>query len=114
MTKGGDTTKKEKGIVFDVPLKDISTDGKKVVIDSPKLAEILEAEKEAKDHKINTVILRPIVPAFSLKEVSTTGKKVTITSQELSAIVQAEKDAQTKKMSVVAVPNDPTPEPALR
>lgn len=54
------------------------------------------------------------MPAFSLKEVSTTGKKVTITSRELAAIVQAEKDAQTKKMSVVAVPNDPTPEPALR
>lgn len=105
---------KKKGIVFDVSLEDISTDGEKVVIDSPKLAKILQAEKEATEYTRNTVILRPVVPTFPLKDVSTAGKKVTIKSRELAAIVRAEKDAQTKKMSVVAVPNDPTPEPALR
>lgn len=102
---------KEERILLDVSLEDITTDGKRVVIDSPKLAEILKAEKEVRGYTRNTVVLRPVVPGVPLKDVSTVREKVIITSQELADIVQAEKDAQTKKISVVMAPTLPLPPP---
>lgn len=98
-------------VVVDVPLEDIATDGEKVIIDSPKLAEILQAEKETRDYTRKAVVLSPIVPAVSLKDVATAREKVIITSSELARIVQAEKDAETEKMSVVMTPVIPLPPP---
>ena len=109
--KGGDTINKEEHIVFEVSLKDIHTKGEKVVIDSPKLAEILKAEKEVHGYERNAVVLRPIIPVVPLKEVATAREKVVITSRELADIVQAEKDAQKEKMSVVMAPTLPLPPP---
>lgn len=95
-------------VVFKVPLKDISTDGEKVIIDSPKLAEILEAEKETRDHQRKAVALTPVVPVVSLREVSTAREKIIITSSELAHIVKAEKDAETEEMSAEVIPMTPT------
>jgi len=97
--------------VVEVSLKDISIDGEKVIIDSPKLFKILQAEKGRRDITRKAVTLSPIVPAIPLKEVSTDRKKVTIESRELADIVRAEKDAQKKKMSVVMAPTLPLPPP---
>jgi hypothetical protein len=109
--KGGDTTDKEERVLLDVSLRDITTDGEKVVIDSPKFAEILKAEKEVRRLTQNAVVLKPIVPVVPLKEVSTVRGKVTISSQELANIVKAEKDAQKEKISVVMAPTLPLPPP---
>jgi hypothetical protein len=97
--------------VLEISLKDISTDGEKVVIDSPKLARILQAEKGRKDLTRKAITLAPIVPAIPLKETAFIGEKVTIKSRELADIVQAEKDAQKEKMSVVMAPTLPLPPP---
>ena len=96
--------------VLEISLKDISTDGEKVVIDSPKLARILQAEKGRKDLTRKAITLAPIVPAIPLTETAV-GEKVTIKSRELADIVQAEKDAQKEKMSVVMAPTLPLPPP---
>ncbi len=109
--KGGDNMDRKEPIVLDVPLEDISTDGEKVIIDSPKLAAILKAEKETKDYTGKAVVLSPVVPVVPLKDVTTAREKVIITSSELARIVQAEKDAQTEKMSVTMGP--PTPQPPI-
>ncbi|MGD2248811.1 MAG: hypothetical protein PVF58_10440 [Candidatus Methanofastidiosia archaeon] len=109
--KGGDTTDKEEHVLLDVSLKNIAIDGEKIVIDSPKLAEILKAEKEVRSVTQNAVVLKPIVPVVPLEEVSTVRGKVTISSRELADIVKAEKDAQKKKISVVMAPTLPLPPP---
>ena len=96
---------------MEISLKDISTDGEKVVIDSPKLARILQAEKGRKDLTRKTITLAPIVPAIPLKETAAVEEKVTIKSRELADIVQAEKDAQKEKMSLVMAPTLPLPPP---
>lgn len=96
--------------IVDIPSEDISTDGEKVIINSPKLAEILKSEKEIRDYTGKAVILTPIVPVVPLKEVTAAGEKVIITSSELARIVQAEKDAKTEKMSVTL---GPTPQPPI-
>ena len=96
--------------VLEISLKDITTDGEKVVIDSPKLAKILQAERGRRDLTRKAVTLAPIVPAIPLKEV-TVGEKVVIKSRDLSNIVRAEKDAQKEKMSVVMAPTLPLPPP---
>jgi hypothetical protein len=96
--------------VVEISLKDITTDGEKVVIDSPKLARILQAERGRRDLTRKAVTLAPIVPTIPLKEVAV-GEKVTIKSRELANIVQAEKDAQKEKMSVVMTPTIPLPPP---
>ena len=101
----------EKRITFDISMEDISTDGEKIRIDSPKLAKILEAEKETRDSARKAVELAPIVPVIPLKEVSTERGKVTITSRELARVIQAEKKAQTKKISLVMAPTLPLPPP---
>lgn len=107
---------KKERLIYNVALEDMSTDGEKVVIRSPKLAEIMQAEKKSEDFTKNNVAFRPVLPRprVPLKNVSTDGKKVTITSRALAAVVKAEKEAQTESVSVVMVANDPTPEPALR
>ncbi len=110
-SKGGDITDKEERVLLDVSLKDISTDGEKVVIDSKELAEILKAEKEVRSLTRNAVVLKPIVPVVPLKEVSAVKGKVTISSRELADIVKAEKDAQKEKISVVMAPTLPLPPP---
>ena len=97
--------------VLEISLKDISTDGEKVVIDSPKLARILQAEKGRKDLTRKAITLAPIVPAIPLKETAAVEEKVTIKSRELADIVQAEKDAQKEKMSLVMAPTLPLPPP---
>jgi hypothetical protein len=116
MEKGGDTMEKKERRVYDVALEEMSTDGEKVIIDSPKLAQIIQAEKKDTDYARTNVSFRPVVPRprVPLKHVSTDGKKVTIKSRALAAVVKAEKEAQTKNVSVVMVANDPTPEPSLR
>lgn len=116
MEKGGDTMEKKERRVYDVAVEEMSTDGEKVIIDSPKLAEIVQAEKKGKDYERTNISFRPVVPRprVPLKNVSTDGKKVTIKSRALAAVVKAEKVAQTKNVSVVMVANDPTPEPSLR
>ena len=96
--------------VLEISLKDITTDGEKVVIDSPKLAKILQAERGRRDLTRKAVTLAPIVPAIPLKEVAV-GEKVIIKSRDLANIVQAEKDAQKEKMSVVMAPTLPLPPP---
>ncbi len=93
--------------VLEVPLKNISTDGEKVIIDSPKLVEILKAEKETRDYQRKAVVLSPVVPVVSLKEVSTARERVIITSSELARIVKAEKDAETEEMSAEVIPMTP-------
>ena len=98
-------------IAFDIPLKEISVDGENVIIDSPKLAEILKAEKEVREYTRNAVVLRPIVPVIPLKDVSTAREKVIITSRELVDIIQVEKEAQKEKISVVMAPTLPLPPP---
>ena len=102
--------------VYDVALEEISTDGENVIIDSPNLAEIIEAEKKETDYARTNISFRPVVPRtrVPLKHVSTDGKKVKIKSQALAAVVKAEKEAQTKNVSVVMIANDPNPQPALR
>ena len=96
--------------VVEISLRDITTDGEKVVIDSSKLAKILQAERGRRDLTRKAVTLAPIVPVIPLKEVAV-GEKVIIKSRELANIVQAEKDAQKEKMSVVMAPTLPLPPP---
>ncbi len=97
--------------VVEVSLKEISIDGEKVIIDSPKLSKILQAEKGRRDITRKAVTLAPIVPAIPLKEVSAERERVIIKSRELADIVRAEKDAQKEKMSVVMAPQMPLPPP---
>ena len=109
--KGGDNVNEKERKVVEVPLRDISIDGETVRIDSPKLARILQAEKEMREPVPKALTLAPIVPAVSLKEVSTVGERVIIKSRDLARVVQAEKDAQDENMSVVMTPVIPLPPP---
>ncbi len=97
--------------VVEVYLRDISIDGENVMIDSPKLARILQAEKRARDPVPKAVTLEPIVPVVPLREVSFVGERVIIRSGELAKIVQAEKDSQEEKMSAIMTPVIPLPPP---